>query len=56
MKFINSIEYFLSIPKSFYVSARLCGLKKAFFFPVLVRYNTVLRKVNGCVRACNWGG
>lgn len=47
MKFNQFIEIFLSLPKSFYVSAKLCGIKKAIKLPILVRYNTVLRCVNG---------
>ena len=39
----------LSIPKSLYVSIKLCGLKKGIKLPVLVRYNTVLRDISGQV-------
>ena len=43
----------LSIPKSFYVSWRLAGFKKAFSLPVWVRYNTVLNALGGVVRFGN---
>ena len=46
MKLLQKI---LSIPKSLYVSIKLCGLKKGIKLPVLVRYNTVLRDVSGQV-------
>lgn len=41
------IEKIISVPKSFYVSLRLCGLKSAFHLPVLVRYNTVIYSLVG---------
>lgn len=37
----------ISIPKSFYVSWRLAGLKNAFKLPVMVRFNTVLNALGG---------
>lgn len=46
MKLLQKI---LSIPKSLYVSIKLCGLKKGIKLPVLVRYNTVLRDISGQV-------
>lgn len=56
MNIWNCIELFLSLPKSFYVCARLCGLKKAIKLPVLVRYNTVLRRLDGSVSVNYSGG
>lgn len=38
-------EYALSLPKSFYFCFRCFPLKTAIRFPVLVRYNTVLRNI-----------
>lgn len=46
------IEKILSIPKSFYVSLRLCGYRSAFHLPVLVRYNTVIQSITGGVNLC----
>lgn len=46
---INTFDKLLSIPKSFYVSLRLCGLKRAFELPILVRFNCKLAKLNGRV-------
>lgn len=43
------LEYALSIPKSFYVSYRLTGLKQAFRLPILVRYNTCVKSLKGRV-------
>lgn len=40
-------ERLLSMPKSFYVSAKLCGVKAAFYLPVQVRYNCVIRSLKG---------
>lgn len=47
------LELIFSVPKSLYVSARLCGLKKALKLPVVVRYNTVLRNLSGSVECAN---
>ena len=41
------IEFFLSFPKSFYVSLRLLGFKKAIKLPILVRYNTRIISLYG---------
>lgn len=43
------LQIILSIPKSLYVSIKLCGFKKGIKLPVLVRYNTVLRDISGQV-------
>ena len=43
MKFLEKL---LSVPKSLYVSIRMCGLKKGMKLPVFVRYNTVLRDIS----------
>lgn len=50
---IKALEYFLSLPISFYVSIRLCGFKSAFKFPILIRYNSILRRLNGEVCGAN---
>lgn len=39
----------ISIPKSFYVSARLVGFKHAFKLPVMVRFNCALNSLKGRV-------
>ena len=44
-----SIEQFLSLPKSLYVSWRLTSFRKAFKFPILVRFNTKLISLKGHV-------
>lgn len=44
---INTFDKLISIPKSFYVSLRLCGLKRAFKLPILVRFNCKLIRLNG---------
>lgn len=46
---INTFDKLLSIPKSLYVSLRLCGLKRAFKLPILVRFNCKLMKLSGRV-------
>lgn len=43
------IEFLLSIPKSFYVSLRLTGIKKAFRLPIYVRYNCKIINLDGCM-------
>ena len=44
---INSFTKLVSIPKSLYVSIRLCGLSRGILLPILVRYNTKLVDLNG---------
>lgn len=44
-----TIEKILSIPKSFYVSLKLCGIKNAFKMPIKVRYNTQICSLRGKV-------
>ena len=44
---INSFVKLLSIPKSLYVSIRLCGFKNVFDLPILVRYNCKLMSLSG---------
>lgn len=46
----------LSIPKSLYVSIKMCGFKKGIKLPILVRYNTVLRDISGQVITPARGG
>lgn len=41
----------ISIPKSFYVSARLMGFRHAFKLPIMVRFNCVLNSLKGKVIA-----
>lgn len=41
----------LSIPKSVYVSGKLCGWRNALKMPVFVRYNCVLNSLKGAVSA-----
>lgn len=53
MKFIEKI---LSVPKSLYVSIKLCGLKNGIRLPIFVRYNTVLRDISGHVITPAAGG
>ena len=53
MKLLQKI---LSIPKSLYVSTKLCGFKKGIKLPVLVRYNTILRDISGRVIVPARGG
>lgn len=50
------LEKLLSVPKSLYVSIKLCGLTKGIKLPIFVRYNTVLRDISGRVIAPSWGG
>lgn len=44
-----SIEKILSLPKSLYVSFRLCPLKDAIKIPILVRCNCKLLNLSGLV-------
>ena len=53
---MKMLEKILSVPKSLYVSIRLCGFKKGLKLPVYVRYNTVLRNLSGRVMSPAWGG
>lgn len=46
---MNYIEFIRSIPKSFYVSAKLMGIKKALNLPIFVRYNCKLLSLTGKV-------
>lgn len=45
----NYVEYLLSIPKSLYVSFRLCPCKYAWKIPILVRFNCVIKDLKGCI-------
>lgn len=47
MNFFEFLEYFISLPKSFYVSWKLTSFKTAFKLPIFVRYNTILKKLTG---------
>lgn len=51
----KKFEKILSLPKSLYVSIKLCGFNKGIKLPVLVRYNTVLRDLSGQVEAPSGG-
>lgn len=46
MKFF---EYLVSIPKSYYVSFRLCPIPLALKMPIMVRYNCITRDLSGRV-------
>ena len=50
------LEKILSIPKSFYVSWRLMGIKKAFKLPIFVRYNVCCESLSGKVKLKSGGG
>lgn len=43
----RKLEFLLSIPKSLYVSLKLCSFKQAMHLPIVVRYNTKILGVNG---------
>ena len=47
MNLKRKIEYIISLPKSFYVSWRLTSFKQALHLPIIVRFNTVLKKLSG---------
>lgn len=49
------LEKILSIPKSFYVSWRLMGIKKAFKLPIFVRYNVCCESLSGKVKLKSGG-
>jgi acetyltransferase-like isoleucine patch superfamily enzyme len=42
-----TLEQFLSLPKSFYVSWRLTSFREAFRFPAMVKFNTKLISLDG---------
>lgn len=43
----HRLELILSTPISFYASWRLTSFKQAFSFPVIARFNTILRDLSG---------
>lgn len=45
----NVFDKLISLPKSLYVSYRLTDIKKFWRFPILVRYNVVLKELRGQV-------
>ena len=47
MKVSAFLEYLLSVPKSFYVSAKLLGLRRALRLPIVVRHDTKVLSVKG---------
>lgn len=49
MKISTFIEYLLSAPKSFFVSAKLLGMRRALRLPIVVRYNTKVLSTKGTV-------
>lgn len=49
MKVSTFLEYMLSAPKSFYVSANLLGFKRALRLPIVIRYNTKVLSLKGSV-------
>lgn len=55
-KLSKGIEIILSIPKSFYVSLRMLGVRKAFGLPILVRYNTKIISLKGKIKLSGGGG
>lgn len=56
MKISTFIEYLLSVPKSFYVSVKLLGLKRSFRLPIVVKYNTKVLSLKGSVTILGGGG
>lgn len=55
MKVSTFLEYLLSTPKSFYVSANLLGFKRALRLPIVVRYNTKVLSLKGSVTILGGG-
>lgn len=49
MKIAVFIEYIASIPKSYFVSFRLCPILLAWKMPIMVRYNCKLKDLSGVV-------
>ena len=43
----HKIEILLSLPKSYYVSMKLLGFRRALCLPFLVRYNTKIIDLDG---------
>ena len=43
----HKIEILLSLPKSYYVSMKLLGFRRALRLPFLVRYNTKIIDLTG---------